>query len=70
VVEAAHSWMNRFRKPLAWFEKLASSYLGLLIFARAFIRSKPPGFSLRRGLGFPWWLSLWLDAASGALLWV
>jgi len=37
VVEAAHSWMNRFRKLLVWFEKLNSSYLGLLMFACAFI---------------------------------
>ena len=37
VVEAAHSWMNRFRKLLVRFEKLASSYLGLLMFACAFI---------------------------------
>jgi len=37
VVEAAHSWMNRFRKLLVRFEKLNSSYLGLLMFACAFI---------------------------------
>jgi len=37
VVEAAHSWMNRFRKLLVQFEKLNSSYLGLLMFACAFI---------------------------------
>ena len=37
VVEAAHSWMNRFHKLLARFEKLGSSYLGLLMFACAFI---------------------------------
>jgi hypothetical protein len=37
VVEAAHSWMNRFRKILVCFEKLESSYLGLLMFACAFI---------------------------------
>jgi len=37
VVEAAHSWMNRFRKPLVRFEKLACSYLGLLMFACSFI---------------------------------
>jgi len=29
--------MNRFRKLLVRFEKLASSYLGLLMFACAFI---------------------------------
>jgi transposase len=37
VVEAAHSWMNRFRKILVRFEKLESSYLGLLMPACAFI---------------------------------
>jgi transposase len=37
IVEAAHSWMNRFRKILVRFEKLGSSYLGLLMFACAFI---------------------------------
>jgi hypothetical protein len=36
-VEAAHSWMNRFRKILVRFEKLESSYLGLLMLACAFI---------------------------------
>jgi putative transposase len=37
VVEVTHSWMNRFRKLLVRFEKLTSSYLGLLMFACAFI---------------------------------
>jgi transposase len=37
VVEAAHSWINRFRKLLARFEKLEASYVGLLMFACAFI---------------------------------
>ena len=37
VVEASHSWMNRFRKLLVRFEKLSSSYLGLLMLACAFI---------------------------------
>jgi len=37
VVEACHSWMNLFRKLLVRFEKLSSSYLGLLMFACAFI---------------------------------
>ena len=37
VVEATHSWINRFRKLLVRYEKLASSYLGLLMFACAFI---------------------------------
>jgi transposase len=37
VVEVCHSWMNRFRKLLVRFEKYSSSYLGLLMFACAFI---------------------------------
>ena len=37
VVEAAHSWINRFRKLLVRFEKLTTSYLGLLMLACAFI---------------------------------
>ena len=37
VVEVTHSWINRFRKLLVRFEKLTSSYLGLLMFACAFI---------------------------------
>ena len=37
AVEAAHSWINRFRKLLVRFEKLTISYLGLLMFACAFI---------------------------------
>lgn len=37
VVEAAHSWINRFRKLLVRFEKLKSSYVALLMFACAFI---------------------------------
>ena len=37
VVEVTHSWMNRFRKLLVRFEKLTPSYLGLLMFACAFI---------------------------------
>lgn len=37
VVEVCHSWINRFRKLLVRFEKLASSYKGLLFFACAFI---------------------------------
>jgi hypothetical protein len=31
VVEGTHSWMNRFRKTPVRFEKLESSYLGLLM---------------------------------------
>jgi transposase len=37
IVEVAHSWVNRFRKLLVRYEKLESSYLGLLMFACAFI---------------------------------
>ena len=37
VVEVAHSWINRFRKLLVRYEKLTTSYLGLLMFACAFI---------------------------------
>jgi hypothetical protein len=37
VVEAAHSWMNRFRKILVRFEKLTVSYMGLIMFTCAFI---------------------------------
>jgi hypothetical protein len=36
-VEAAHSWMNRFRRILIRFEKLTVSYMGLFMFACAFI---------------------------------
>ena len=37
IVEVTQSWMNRFRKLLVRFEKTSSSYLGLLMFACAFI---------------------------------
>lgn len=37
VVEACHSWINKFRKLLVRFEKTANSYLGLLHFACAII---------------------------------
>ena len=37
VVEVSHSWMNRFRKLLVRYEKLTSSYQGLLKLACAFI---------------------------------
>jgi hypothetical protein len=37
VVEAAHSWMNRFRNILVHFEKLESSSLCLLMLECAFI---------------------------------
>ena len=37
VVERAHSWLNRYRKLLVRFEKLAASYEGLLELACALI---------------------------------
>ena len=37
VVEAAHSWFNRFRKLLVRYEKLAESYEALFPFAAAII---------------------------------
>ena len=37
VVEAAHSWFNRFRKILVRFEKTAASYRALLHLAAAII---------------------------------
>jgi len=37
VVEACHSWMNRFRKLLVRFEKTLESYMALLHFACAII---------------------------------
>ena len=37
VVEAAHSWFNRFRKLLVRFEKLHDSYLALVHLAAAII---------------------------------
>jgi IS5 family transposase len=37
VVEVTHSWINRFRKLLIRYEKLSKTYLGLLMFACAFI---------------------------------
>jgi transposase len=37
IVEVSHSWINRFRKLLVRFEKLKTSYEGLLMFACAFI---------------------------------
>ena len=49
VVEACHSWTNRFRKLLVRFEKKLSSYLGLLELACAIIAFRKvipvyPGF--------------------------
>jgi len=35
VVESAHSWMNRFRRLLVRFEKVAANYLALMKFALA-----------------------------------
>ncbi len=37
VVEACHSWLNRFRKLLVRFEKKDCNYVALLEFARAII---------------------------------
>jgi len=37
VVEQTHSWLNRYRKLLVRFEKLAASYEGLLELACALI---------------------------------
>ena len=37
VVERAHAWLNRYRKLLVRFEKLAASYEGLLELACALI---------------------------------
>jgi putative transposase len=43
VVEVSHSWINRFRKLLVRFEKLTRTYLGLLMFACAFIAFRKAG---------------------------
>jgi transposase len=43
VVEVAHSWINRFRKLLVRYEKLTTTYLGLLMFACAFIAFRKAG---------------------------
>ena len=37
VVEVCHSWFNRFRKILVRYEKMARSYMGLLMLAAAVI---------------------------------
>lgn len=37
LVEAAHSWFNRFRKLLVRYEKLAESYEALVCLAAAII---------------------------------
>jgi len=43
VVEACHSWMNRFRKLLVRYEKKDSTFMGLLMFACAFIAFRKGG---------------------------
>lgn len=43
VVEACHSWLNRFRKILVRFEKKACNALGLLMFASAIIAWRQTG---------------------------
>jgi transposase len=43
VVEACHSWMNRFRKLLVRYEKKDSAFMGLLMFACAFIAFRKSG---------------------------
>jgi putative transposase len=43
VVEACHSWMNRFRKILVRFEKTALSYLALVHLACAIIAWRKAG---------------------------
>ena len=43
VVEACHSWLNRFRKILVRFEKTDRAYLGLLHLACAIIAWRKAG---------------------------
>ena len=43
VVEAAHSWFNRFRKLLVRYEKLNETYLALLHLAAAIIAFRKVG---------------------------
>ena len=43
VVEACHSWFNRFRKLLVRFEKLTETYLALLHLAAAIIAFRKSG---------------------------
>lgn len=43
VVEACHSWLNRFRKILVRFEKLEVSYVGLLQLACAMVCFRKAG---------------------------
>jgi hypothetical protein len=44
VVEVAHSWFNRFKKPLVRFEKLAERHEALLHMAAAIIAFRKSGF--------------------------
>jgi transposase len=43
VVEATHSWMNRFRKLLVRYENLDKTYKGLLMLSCAFIAFRKAG---------------------------
>jgi len=43
IVEAAHSWFNRFRKLLVRYEKLAETYEALLHLAAAIIAFRKLG---------------------------
>jgi len=43
IVEAAHSWFNRFRKLLVRYEKLVESYEALLHLAAAIIAFRKLG---------------------------
>ena len=43
VVERAHSWMNRFRRILVRWDKLAKTYLAFLHFACALIAFRAAG---------------------------
>jgi len=43
VVEVCHSWMNRFRKLLVRYEKKDLTFMGLLMFACAFIAFRKCG---------------------------
>jgi putative transposase len=44
VVEAAHSWFNRFRKLLVRYEKTEASYLALMHLAASIICWRKVGF--------------------------
>ena len=45
VVERTHSWMNRFRRILVRWEKLAGTYLAMLHLACALITWRAVGLS-------------------------